>query len=464
MVVIEKGAQRAYVLDTNVLIHDPQSFFQFAEHDIVLPMTVLEELDKLKLGRGEVSHNARAATRTLSQLMADVPQSEIDRGIRIPNHGSRPSGRLFLHFTEKPKTLPGLDDSVADNRILSEFMQIRDQRGPDTTLILVTKDVNLLVKAAAAKIPAEDYRNDRVIDDVEAMSTGCRVLPEGYWDRLQDNQLEAWNDGGVSRYSWPVDDPEDWHPGQYVCEEKPHGMEGIVQSVADDRVVMRMARNYRTDKAAVWGVHARNCLQNAALNFLMDPDIHLVTIGGSAGTGKTLLALAAGLAQIMDDRVFDRIVVTRETVAAGEDIGYLPGSEEEKLLPWHGAVQDNLETLISGPNGWSDPATRDMLGDRIQLKSPGLLRGRNFARTWLIIDEAQNLTAKQVKTLVTRAGEGTKVICMGNLAQLDTPYLSPTTSGFTYLVEKFKHWDKSAHITLEAIERSPLAEQAERIL
>ncbi len=472
MVVIEKGAKRAYVLDTNVLIHDPQSLFQFAEHDVILPMTVLEELDKLKGGRGEVSHNARHATRTVSDMMIGLPQARIAEGIPIPNHGQGPGGRLFLHFADASRVMPGLDASVADNRILSEFMQIREARGDDETIILVTKDINLLVKAAAANIPAEDYQNDRVIEDVDAMSTGYRLLPEGYWNGLEGEGLEAWHEpedpemggNGATFYAWPVEDAEDWYPNQYVFEDKPGGMEGVVMAVEDGRVTMRMARNYRSDRASVWGVQARNVLQNAAFNFLMDPDIHLVTIAGSAGTGKTLMALAAGLTSVMEHKLQERIVVTRETVAAGEDIGFLPGTEEEKLAPWHGAVEDNLEALISGSNGWAAAATRDMLGERIQLKSPGFLRGRNFADTWLIIDEAQNLTAKQVKTLVTRAGMGTKVICMGNLAQLDTPYLSPTTSGFTYLVEKFRDWDRSAHITLEDIERSPLAEHAERIL
>jgi PhoH-like ATPase len=246
-----------------------------------------------------------------------------------------------------------------------------------------------------------------------------------------------------------------------IHDNKPDGFEGIVCKVADDEAVIRLATNYRSSHHTVWGINARNREQNFALNLLMDPEVDFVSLLGNAGTGKTLLALAAGLVQVMDERRYHEIIMTRATVPMGEDIGFLPGTEEEKMVPWMGALMDNLEVLTSTDSGeWGRAATNELIRHRIKIHSLNFMRGRTFLNKYLIIDEAQNLTSKQMKSLVTRAGPGTKVICLGNVAQIDTPYLTETTSGLTYVVDRFKQWEHSGHITLLSGERSRLTKFA----
>jgi PhoH-like ATPase len=232
--------------------------------------------------------------------------------------------------------------------------------------------------------------------------------------------------------------------------------------VEDVEAVIQLVRDYTTSNHAIWGIMARNREQNFAFNLLLDPEIDFVSLLGAAGTGKTLLALAAGLAQTLDDKRYREIIMTRVTVPVGEDIGFLPGTEEEKMTPWMGALMDNLEVLGNTREGgeWGRAATQDLLSSRIRIHSLNFMRGRTFQNKYLIIDEAQNLTSKQMKTLITRAGPGTKVVCLGNIAQIDTPYLSETTSGLTYVVDRFKDWPHGGHITLRRGERSRLAEFA----
>ncbi len=235
-----------------------------------------------------------------------------------------------------------------------------------------------------------------------------------------------------------------------------------MRSVAGDEAVVELVHDFRTERHNVWGVTARNREQNFALNLLMDPEIDFVTVLGPAGTGKTLLTLAAGLAQTLDNRRFNEIIMTRVTIPLGEDIGFLPGTEEEKMEPWMGALMDNLEVLTQGQEGgnWARAATNDLLRSRIKIRSLNFMRGRTFLSRFLILDEAQNLTPKQMKALVTRAGPGTKLICLGNIAQIDTPYLTETTSGLTYVVNRFRGWAHSGHMTLVRGERSRLADFA----
>ena len=243
------------------------------------------------------------------------------------------------------------------------------------------------------------------------------------------------------------------------------GFEGVVYAREDDAVIVEVCTNYRSAQHSVWGINSRNREQNFALNLLMDPEIDFVTMLGNAGTGKTLLALAAGLAQVLDEKRYHEIIMTRATVPMGEDIGYLPGTEEEKMAPWMGALMDNLEVLTKTESGeWGREATNDLMRHRIKIHSLNFMRGRTFLNKYLIIDEAQNLTSKQMKSLITRAGPGTKVICLGNIAQIDTPYLTETTSGITYVVDRFKNWEHSGHITLVCGERSRLTQYASEFL
>jgi PhoH-like ATPase len=274
--------------------------------------------------------------------------------------------------------------------------------------------------------------------------------------------VRSWSERGRTFYEVKMRKDEAWNPHQCLFlpgEEEP---EFRVLKIRDNLATLQILDDYESGNHSVWGIHARNREQNFALNALMDPDVDFVTLLGTAGTGKTLLALAAGLAQVMDQQRYREIIMTRATVAVGEDIGFLPGTEEEKMTPWMGALTDNLEVLADPQEGgaWGRQATNDLLASRIKIRSMNFMRGRTFLSRYVIVDEAQNLTPKQMKTLLTRAGPGTKMVCLGNVEQIDTPYLTETTSGLTYAVDRFKAWQHSAHITLRRGERSRLADFA----
>ncbi len=457
-----------FVLDTNVLMHDPTALFRFQEHDIYLPMGVLEELDAVKKGVSEVARNTRQVSRFLDELIGHADREAIEQGLALPYPNNarntlRPSGRLFLETCPLPKDLPAaVPGSKPDNLILGTTIALQNLH-PEKTVILVSKDINLRIKARVLGIHAEDYYNDKVLDDVNLLYTGVQELPEGFWEQ-QAQDLRCWQESGRTFYS--IRDPivKNWHPNQ--CLYRGEDFEAIVCEAEGEQATLQLATDYRAARHAVWGITARNREQNYALNLLMDPNVDFVTLLGVAGTGKTLLALAAGLAQTMDLQRYREIVMTRVTVPVGEDIGFLPGTEEEKITPWMGALIDNLEVLTQTEIGgeWGRAATADLLQKRIKIRSLNFMRGRTFLNRYVIIDEAQNLTSKQMKTLITRAGPGTKMVCLGNIAQIDTPYLSETTSGLTYVVDRFKEWKHSGHIILLRGERSRLADFATEAL
>lgn len=307
----------------------------------------------------------------------------------------------------------------------------------------------------------EDYSNDQVLDDVSLLYTGQEALPEGFWTR-HDKAVESWQEAGRTFYKINGPDITDWYPSQYLHFEEDECFEAIVREKrAPTEAIIELAEDFRSPRQNVWGITARNREQNFALNLLMDPELDFVTLLGAAGTGKTLLALAAGLSQVLDRNLYREIIMTRVTVPVREDIGFLPGTEEEKMTPWMGALMDNLEVLTQTEGGeWGRAATNDLLRNRIRISSLNFMRGRTFLRKYIILDEAQNLTAKQMKTLITRAGPGTKIVCLGNISQIDTPYLTETTSGLTYVVDRFKDWAHGGHITLIRGERSRLADFA----
>jgi PhoH-like ATPase len=453
-----------FVLDTNVLMHDPTCLFRFQEHDLFLPMVVLEELDKGKKGMSEVARNVRQASRFLDEMMEDASQEEIAAGLAIPGFGSIDDGvqhgRLYFqtrHLPDKlPDTLPG---QSPDNTILGTALALRDEY-PDHQVVLISKDINLRIKAAVVGVPAEDYHNDQVLDDVSLLYSGEQQLPGDFWDR-HSKDMESWQEAGRTFYRVSGPDTATWYPNQCLFMEGDSGFEAMVRRRDGDDAIIELVNDYRSNRQAVWGIAARNREQNFALNMLMDPEVDFVTLLGTAGTGKTLLALAAGLAQVLDHNRYREIVMTRVTVPVGEDIGFLPGTEEEKMTPWMGALMDNLEVLTQSEGGeWGRAATDDLLRSRIRIHSLNFMRGRTFLNKYIILDEAQNLTAKQMKTLITRAGPGTKIVCLGNVAQIDTPYLTETTSGLTYVVDRFKEWPHSGHITLLRGERSRLADFA----
>jgi PhoH-like ATPase len=464
-----RGQRRLYVLDTNVLMHDPTSIFRFQEHDIFLPMVVLEELDAGKKGMSEASRNVRQVSRFLDDMMRDVSKQEIDAGLVIQSlqnatGAAITGGRLFFQ-TEAlaaalPDTLPG---NKPDNYILATTQALQ-QRQPDTRVTLVSKDINLRIKAAVLGIHAEDYFNDKALDDLDLLFTGLQELPKDFWDK-HSKDMESWQQEGRTWYRIQGPLVKDWHPNQCVYSESDN-FEAMVRGIDDRGALLELTRDYRGIRHTVWGINARNREQNFALNMLLDPGVDFVSLLGSAGTGKTLLALAAGLAQTLEQNRYREIIMTRVTVPLGEDIGFLPGTEEEKMTPWMGALMDNLEVLTqSGEGGeWGRAATGDLLRNRIKIRSMNFMRGRTFLNRYIIVDEAQNLTPKQLKALITRAGPGTKMVCIGNISQIDTPYLTETTSGLTFVVDRFKRWPHSGHLTLLRGERSRLADFASESL
>jgi PhoH-like ATPase len=466
-----KGSRRAFVLDTNVLMHDPAAIFRFEEHDIYVPMGVLEELDANKKGLSESARNARQVSRFLDELMANATKEQIDRGLELPagrsgNHGKKPpSGRLYFQTRRLaaglPDTLPG---HGIDNALLGYTLALQ-MENPATRVTLVSKDINLRIKAAILGVHAEDYYNDRTIEDADLLFTGVAALPADFWDS-HGSQMESWQEQARSFYRLRGPLVREWHPNLFLYGSGDDAFEAMVRSIDGDVATLEVTQDYRGERHSVWGITARNREQNLALNLLLDPEIDFVTILGPAGTGKTLLTLAAGLVQTLETNRFSEIIMTRVTIPLGEDIGFLPGTEEEKMEPWMGALMDNLEVLTQSQEGgsWGRAATQDLLRHRIKIRSLNFMRGRTFLNRYLILDEAQNLTSKQMKALVTRAGPGTKLICLGNIAQIDTPYLTETTSGLTYVVNRFRGWRHAGHVTLVRGERSRLADFASEAL
>ncbi|MBU3597596.1 PhoH family protein [Polynucleobacter bastaniensis] len=462
------GPPSLFVLDTNVLMHDPSSLFRFSEHDLFLPMTTLEELDNHKKGMTEVARNARTVSRSLDQLVAGT-SGTLDDGIPLNKLGNQDvSGRLFFQTKLTTQALPeGLPEGKGDNLILAVVSELQKTR-KGQEVVLVSKDINMRIKARALGLPAEDYFNDQVLEDRDLMYSGVMALPADFWPK-HGKDMESWADGKSGTMFYRVTGPSvlGMLVNQFVYQENPDGSTPFyaqVKEINGKTALLQTLRDFSHQKNNVWSVTARNREQNFAMNLLMNPDVDFVTLLGQAGTGKTLLALAAGLEQVLDSKRYNEIIITRATVPVGEDIGFLPGTEEEKMQPWMGAFDDNLEVLQRNEDGsageWGRAATQELIRSRIKVKSMNFMRGRTFVSKFVIIDEAQNLTPKQMKTLVTRAGPGTKIICLGNIAQIDTPYLTEGSSGLTYVVDRFKGWRHGGHVTLARGERSRLADHA----
>jgi PhoH-like ATPase len=459
--------KKLFVIDTNVLMHDPTSLFRFDEHDLYLPIATLEELDQHKRGLSDVSRNARQASRFLDEIVSGDLDS-IKKGLAIKiRDGQQSKGRLFLQTEAINGELPAtLASGRTDNQILAVVRALQ-QKHPEREVVLVSKDINMRIKARALGLAAEDYTNDKVLEDADLLYTGVRALPRDFWD-THGKDMESWKKEGHTYYRVRGPLVPRLHVNEFVYDESgERPLYALVKEASGRMAVLETLRDYTHAKNSVWGITARNREQNFALNLLMNPAVDFVTLLGQAGTGKTLLALAAGLTQVLDEKRYSEIIMTRVTVPLGEDIGFLPGTEEEKMQPWMGALEDNLDVLnTSDESGgeWGRAATRDLVRSRIKIKSLNFMRGRTFVNKWLVIDEAQNLTPKQMKTLVTRAGPGTKVVCLGNIAQIDTPYLTEGSSGLTYVVDRMKDWGHAGHVTLARGERSRLADHAADVL
>ncbi|MEK7844126.1 MAG: PhoH family protein [Pseudomonadota bacterium] len=457
---------KLFVLDSNVLMHDPTSLFRFQEHDVYIPMVTLEELDNNKKGMSEVARNARQTSRFLDEIVSSVV-TDIDDGISLEAHGSGDAtGRLFLQTQAIDSELPArLASGKADNQIIG-VVKFLHEAYPRREVALVSKDINMRIKARALGLAAEDYFNDKVLEDTDLLFSGVQELPADFWNQ-HDKEMESWQQSGHTFYRVHGPLCANFQINQFVYLEHNQPFHAQVKELSSKTTILQTVTDYTQPKNNVWGITARNREQNFALNLLMNPEVDFVTLLGQAGTGKTLLTLAAGLMQTLEHKIYSEIIMTRVTVPVGEDIGFLPGTEEEKMTPWMGALEDNLDVLNktdSGAGEWGRAATRDLIRSRIKIKSLNFMRGRTFINKFLIIDEAQNLTPKQMKTLITRAGPATKVVCLGNIAQIDTPYLTEGSSGLTYVVDRFKGWNHSGHMTLQRGERSRLADYAAEVL
>lgn len=457
---------KIFVLDTNVLMHDPSSLYSFEEHDVFLPMMTLEELDHHKKGMTEIARNVRETSRMLDEILKQN-DTVIEEGISllVPSNGLA-SGRLFLQTKAANGDLPlDLPTGKADNLILSVAIHLQ-KKFPQKLVILVSKDINMRIKASCLNLLAEDYFSDKVMEDTDLLPTGTMRLPPDFWE-THGKGMQSWKKEARTYYKVKGPLCPKMVVNNLVYLED-GTFEAIVKEVEGKTAVLETLIDYTNPKNAVWGINARNREQNFAFNLLMNPDIDQVFLLGPAGTGKTLLALAAGLTQVFEAKRFSEVIMTRLTVPVGDDIGFLPGTEEEKMGPWMEAIEDSLDVLTHVDDGnnskhgpdWGKIATMDMIRSKLKIKSLNMMRGRSFLRKYLIIDEAQNLTPKQMKTLITRAGPGTKVVCLGNLGQIDTPYLTEGASGLTYAVDRFKGWQHSGHVILQKGERSRLADFA----
>ncbi len=459
-------ATKLFVLDTNVLMHDPTSLYRFEEHDVYVPIMTLEELDANKKGMSEVARNARQASRMMDEIVSSSPD-DIHDGIALtgPSH-ELASGRLFLQTEAITMALPAaLPTAKGDNQILAVVMHLAE-KFPGRPVILVSKDINMRIKARALGIAAQDYFNDKVLEDTDLLYTGSLELAADFWDNHAKG-MESWKQDGRTYYRIKGPLSGNMLRNEFVYQEGENPLQAWVKETNGATVILETLIDFTHSKNNVWGITARNREQNFAMNLLMNPDIDFITLLGQAGTGKTLLTLAASLTQVLETKKYSEIIMTRVTVPVGEDIGFLPGTEEEKMAPWMGALEDNLDVLngSTGEGGeWGRAATRDLIRSRIKIKSLNFMRGRTFINKFLIIDEAQNLTPKQMKTLITRAVPCTKVVCLGNIAQIDTPYLTEGSSGLTFVVDRFKGWAHSGHITLQRGERSRLADHAAEVL
>ncbi|HHB0878964.1 TPA: PhoH family protein [Vibrio cholerae] len=453
--------RKLFVLDTNILLHEPLAIYSFKEHDVVIPMTVLEELDRIKDSKRDVARDARVAIRALEHLFHDATPEEITEGIPLSKQEGATGTISILADYELDETVKAFTDKEGDNRILNAVLYLQAQRTP-RAVVLVTKDINMRLRAKGAGVLyVEDYRTDQLIDDIQYLTKGFQTRPGSFWDSVED--VASYTLGGKTFHKLDRAPFDPTFLNQYVIDED-SDFAARVESIDGDKLTLRDLSRERMMHRKAWGITPKNIYQGMALDALLDPDIDLVILTGAAGSGKTLLAMAAALEQTVERKMFDKIIVTRNTPDIGESIGFLPGTEEEKMMPWLASVTDTLEALHK--NDHCTGGSLKYICDKanIQFKSINFMRGRSIQNAFVLLDECQNLTASQIKTIITRCGEGTKIVCSGNLAQIDSHYLTPVTSGLTYMVERFKNFEGSANIHLNGVVRSRLAEFAEENL
>jgi PhoH-like ATPase len=437
--------KKTYVIDTNVFLHDPQALFRFEENDLVIPITVIEEIDRFKKDQNETGRNARYFSRILDGLRA---KASLVEGVPLEQGGVL---RVALYSDETIKRLPPeLHAEQADNRILAVALQLKGSC--KCPVIFVTKDTNLRIKADAVGLVAEDYESDKV--SIDELYSGSAEILTG-----KDEVDRFYGQGYL-----PLEG--DYHPNQFIT---------LVEAANPSHTALgryhprsgRLLPLIRSPKDGIWGIHSRNREQQFALDLLLNDEIQLVTLVGKAGTGKTLLAIAAGLLKAADEGVFSRLLVSRPVFPLGRDLGFLPGDVQEKLAPWMQPIFDNIELLLGSVDerGKHKRGYKELVDMGIlEIEPLTYIRGRSIPKQYMIVDEAQNLTPHEIKTIITRAGEGTKIVLTGDPYQIDNPYVDASSNGLTYVVEKFKGQELAGHMTLSKGERSPLAELAANLL
>jgi PhoH-like ATPase len=440
-----KDKPKYYVLDTNVLLHDPQALYKFGDNRLIIPITVIEEIDRFKKDLNETGRNARHVSRVLDGLR---DKGKLVEGVPLESGGTL---RVVLHTAEAMHKLPAeLVDDRGDNRILAVAIDLKAVG--DAPVIFVTKDTNLRIKADAIGLIAEDYESDKVsIDELYSGFAEVDVEPDQVDLFYSQGYLDLEGAFFANQYLTLVDNTNSSHTalGRY------------------DGTMRRVLPLIRLPKEGIWGIHSRNREQHFAIDLLLNDDIQLVSLVGKAGTGKTLLAIAAGLQKSADDETYNRLLVSRPVFPLGKDLGFLPGDIEEKLAPWMQPIFDNVELLLGNVDergkrkrGYKELVDMGLL----EIEALTYIRGRSIPKQYMIVDEAQNLTPHEIKTIVTRAGEGTKIVLTGDPYQIDNPYVDASSNGLTYLVEKFKGQEISGHIILTKGERSSLAELAANLL
>lgn len=452
-----KSETKLYVLDTNVLIHDPTAIHNFEEHQVVVPMTVLEELDKLKMGKAAIATDCREAIRQIDRIIDNASPTEIAKGVPIQRADGGKLGYFSILLDTFDSRNQTLQLELNDNKIINSLIALQE-KNPRREVTLITKDINMRLKAKGCGIAAQDYQNDQLLTDVSLLETGYHAFANSFWD--SQSRVETIQDATGTYHKIPLSDlPEELYVNRFLVDEK--GFVGRVAAIDEEFATLLDIPVEQMMSQEAWGLTPRDLPQAMALHLLLDPDIHLVTLSGQAGSGKTILALAAAIEMTLQTKMFKRIIATRSTRGLDEDIGYLPGTEAEKMEPWLGAITDNLEALHSDDEHSKSSVDYILQKVPLQFKSLNYIRGRSFQQSLILIDECQNLTPHQMKTIVTRAGAGSKVVCLGNLAQIDTPYLNPVSSGLTFLIERFKAFPYGGTIHLEGSPRSALAEYAE---
>ena len=447
-----------YVLDTNVLIHDPTALLNFEEHHVVIPMTVLEELDNLKGGRQSIAADCRQAIREIDRILGSASPDEVEQGVPVQREASGGTqGHLSILMSQTSDNITTLPTHLNDNKIINDICQLQRQH-PEQNVVLITKDINMRLKARGCGIHSEDYQNDQLVTDIDLLNKGYIEFPGSFWDQVDAVKSEH-KDKRTYHQIPKIEALQDVCPNQFILDG--NGLVARITRIQEDMLTLMHLDNHQMMEREAWGLKPRDVYQAMALNLLLDPDIHLVNLTGSAGSGKTILALAASIEMTVNNPIYRRIIATRSTQGLDEDIGFLPGTEQEKMEPWLGAITDNLEALHCGDEDTSGSVDYVLGKVPLHFKSLNYIRGRSFQQSLILIDESQNLTPHQIKTIITRAGRGSKVICLGNLSQIDTPYLNATSSGLTYLNERFKNFEQGGNIQLQGVPRSLLAEYAE---